>query len=251
MPSPLSLPRLAWGDPAAERSALLVHGLGSNGALMWRYGTALADAGWRAVAVDLRGHGTAPRALDYTIEAYASDVARTLPEGAGTWDLVLGHSLGAAAATVAAAHLPEWTRRLVLVDPAIMLTDRDRAAVREGLESAFDDSSLDAVTAAHPHWHPQDVELKAQATREASRWAVKQTSEQNAPWDVRAEAARLEVPTHVIAADPAVHSLFTGGLADEVLGNPRITMEVIAGAGHSVHRDRPEQATAALLAALA
>ena len=54
-PAPLTLPRLSWGDPSTERRALLVHGLGSNAALMWRFGVALADAGWHADAVDLRG----------------------------------------------------------------------------------------------------------------------------------------------------------------------------------------------------
>ena len=48
----VTLPQLAWGNPSATRRALLVHGLGSNGALMWRYGVALADEGWYAEAVD-------------------------------------------------------------------------------------------------------------------------------------------------------------------------------------------------------
>src|SRR6478752_2668023 len=121
MPASVTLPRLSWGDPSAARRALLVHGLGSNGALMWRYGVALADAGWRADAVDLRGHGAAPRGVDYTLAAYASDVAATRPADGGAWDLVIGHSLGGAASVLAAADDADWTRRLVLVDPAIAL----------------------------------------------------------------------------------------------------------------------------------
>ena len=54
MPTPVTLPTLAWGAPHAAKHALLIHGLGSNGALMWRYGVTLADAGWHATAVDLR-----------------------------------------------------------------------------------------------------------------------------------------------------------------------------------------------------
>ncbi|MFT2536325.1 alpha/beta fold hydrolase, partial [Escherichia coli] len=87
-------------------------------------------------------------------------------------------------------------------------------------------------------------ELKARATQRASRWAVEQTSEQNATWDVRAEAAALTVPTHVIGADPAVFSIFTGALAEEVLQNPVVTMSVVEGAGHSPHRDRPAETVA-------
>jgi pimeloyl-ACP methyl ester carboxylesterase len=250
MREPVTLPRLSWGDPASTRRALLVHGLGSNAALMWRFGVALGDDGWCADAVDLRGHGTAPRALDYTIAAYARDLLATVP-GAGTpWDLVIGHSLGGAAATAAAAARPDWTRRLVLVDPAIRLGDRDRQIVRESQERAFADPTEAAVRDEHPTWHPVDVELKALSARQASRWAVEQTSVQNPDWDERAAASALSVPTRIIASDPKVYSIFKGRLAEEVLGNRMISMSVVTGAGHSPHRDRPEDTVRHLRAAL-
>jgi pimeloyl-ACP methyl ester carboxylesterase len=239
MPVPLTLPRISWGDPLSPRRALLIHGLGSNGHLMWLYGTALADDGWHATAVDLRGHGLAPRALDYTIAAYAADVAVTRPLPDGEWDLVIGHSLGGAAA-IAAAGTPGWTRRLVLIDPGIRLAGHDRDVVRSSQERAFADPTEQAVRDEHPDWHPNDIELKALSVRQASRWAVEQTSEQNPDWDERAAAAALTIPTHIIASDPDVYSIFDGALADEVLGNPAITMSVVTGAGHSPHRDRPD-----------
>lgn len=250
MPAPVTLPCLSWGDPASPRHALLVHGLGSNGALMWRIGTALAGAGWHAVAVDLRGHGTAPRALDYTLEAYAADLVHTLPASNGPWSLVVGHSLGGAAATIASARHPQWARRLILIDPGIHLAERDREIVRASQEESFADSSEATVRAQHPHWHPHDVELKSLSAQQASRWAVEQTSLQNIVWDVRDAAAALTVPTHVIGADPHVYSIFTGTLADEVLANPHVSMSVVPGAGHSPHRDKPEATIAQLLEVL-
>jgi pimeloyl-ACP methyl ester carboxylesterase len=249
MPASVTLPRLSWGAPTSTRHALLVHGLGSNGPLMWRYGVTLADAGWHAVAVDLRGHGLAPRALDYSIPAYAADLAATAPEGGGAWDLVVGHSLGGAAVTSAAAQDAAWARRLVLVDPAIQLADHDREVVRNSQTAAFDDPTQGAVRKDHPNWHEQDIELKALSAQQASRWAVEQTSIQNPEWDVRADAARLAVPTHIIASDPHVYSIFKDPLAREVLtANPLITMSVITDAGHSPHRDRPEATMSEFLA---
>jgi pimeloyl-ACP methyl ester carboxylesterase len=218
---------------------------------MWRFGVALADAGWRADAVDLRGHGTAPRALDYTIAAYATDLAATRPDDGGTWELVIGHSLGAAASVLTVADDPAWTRRLVLIDPAIALIERDREIVRASQERSFENPTAAAVRAEHPDWHEQDVELKALSAQQASRWAVEQTSIQNATWDVRAEALRIAVPTHVIASDPGVYSIFRGTPAEAVVEqNPLFTMSTVAGAGHSPHRDQPEATIAALLAAL-
>ncbi len=252
MPTPVALPRASWGAADAGRRALLIHGLGSTGALMWRYGVALADAGWRADAVDLRGHGTAPRALDYTLAAYGTDVAAAHPDDGGPWDLVVGHSLGGAAAVLASAADATWTRRLVLVDPAIALTDHDRDIVRDSQTRSFDDPSPAAVRAEHPHWHPQDIELKALSAAQASRWAVEQTSAQNERWDVTEAALRVAVPMHVIASDPAVYSLFRGKPAEAAVApNPRFTVSVVAGAGHSPHRDKPEATIAALLAGLA
>lgn len=242
MAAPLTLPRISWGDPSSDRRILLVHGLGSSGALMWRVGAELAEHGWHATAVDLRGHGDAPRALDYSVAAYAADLVATLPDDGGPWDAVVGHSLGGAASTVAAASAPAWTRRLVLWDPAILIDRQDAAIVRRSQERAFADNRVELVRQEHPHWHPQDAELKVDAVRRASAWAVEQTSAQNTPWDVTADAARLAVPTHVIGADPSVYSIFTGDLAAAVLAaNPLITMSVVPGAGHSLHRDRPEE----------
>ena len=252
MPAPLLLPRIAWGSPSASRRALLVHGLGSSGALMWRLGDALAEAGWHATAVDLRGHGDAPRSLDYSVAAHGADLAATRPsDGGSSWDAVIGHSLGGAASTVAAASDSAWTRRLVLIDPAIHVDGRDAGIVRRSQERAFADTRLEVVQEEHPHWHPQDQELKVDAVLRASAWAVEQTSAQNQPWDVRAAAAALSVPTHVLGADPAVYSIFTGDLATEVLAaNPLITMSIVADAGHSLHRDKPEESVRQLLEAL-
>jgi len=241
---------MSWGDPSSDRRALLVHGLGSNGALMWRYGVALADAGWRADAVDLRGHGLAPRALDYTIDAYAADLRTTRPRDGMGWDLVVAHSLGGAAAAVVSAVDPGWTSRLVLIDPAIYLAPRDRDVVRTSQERSFADPTTAAVRAEHPHWHEHDIELKALSAQQASPWAVEQTSVQNAAWDVRDAAARLTVPTHIIGSDPKVYSIFSGALADEVLRNPAIAMSVVAGAGHSPHRDKPEATIAEFLSVI-
>lgn len=252
MPAPVELPRLSWGDPTSPHRALLVHGLGSNGALMWRYGVALADAGWRADAVDLRGHGTAPRTLDYTLAAYGADLAATAPDHQGTWDLVVGHSLGGAASVIAAAQHPEWSRRLVLVDPALQPTARDLEIVRASQEESFADPSQAAVRIAHPHWHEHDVELKSLSAHQASRWAVEQTADQNTPWDVTDAATGLAVPTHILGSDPEVYSIYWGDRLDRLrAANPAIGYSFIPGAGHSPHRDEPDATMAEFLLIIA
>ena len=87
----LTLPRLHWGPKDSELTALIVHGLGSSAATTWQLSEALAEAGWSATAVDLRGHGLAPRGTSYRIDDFAEDLAATTPEGGGSWDVVIGH----------------------------------------------------------------------------------------------------------------------------------------------------------------
>lgn len=113
------------------------------------------------------------------------------------------------------------------------------------------DPSADAVRAEHPSWHPLDIELKVQSIQEVSRWAVEQTNEQNREWDVRLPALSLDVPIHVSAGDPAVYSLFRGDIVDQLLTRPSITMSVVERAGHSPHRDDPDQTMRQLWEALA
>jgi hypothetical protein len=128
----------------------------------------------------------------------------------------------------------------VLIDPAIHLSERDRQIVRDSQARAFADPTEAAVRAEHPTWHEQDVELKALSAQQASRWAVEQTSAQNPAWDERVAASALRIPTHVIASDPKVYSIFKGRLVDEVLANRHVSMSIVTGAGHSPHRDEPE-----------
>ncbi len=95
----------------------------------WRHQLpALADAGYRAVAVDLRGYGATdkpPRGYDgYTL---ASDVAGLI-RALGERDAVLvGHDLGGMLAWTTATFHPRLVRRLVTIGAAHPL--RMRAAL--------------------------------------------------------------------------------------------------------------------------
>src|SRR5205809_1215002 len=101
------------------RPLLLVHGFCGAKEDFTEYLDRLADAGWHAVAVDLRGHGGSdhPSGEDaYGLELFADDVW-ALAEALG-WSrlFLLGHSMGGLVAQVATLRHPERVRALVPTD---------------------------------------------------------------------------------------------------------------------------------------
>jgi pimeloyl-ACP methyl ester carboxylesterase len=233
------LPATTWGDPNADRRALLVHGLTSSGATWWRVAEALAADGWHVTAVDLRGNGDAPTAASYGFSDYAGD----LP-GDG-WNLVVGHSLGGAVAVLAGGR-PGFADRIVLLDPALELPsdELDGLLAGELRELALDEWGFREL---RPTWHPLDIAHKATATAKATAHMVERTIADNTPWNVLPEARSLPVPTLIVGGDHAVYSMLpTASALALVAANPLIDYRVVEGSGHSPHRDRPE-ATLALL----
>ena len=74
----------------------------------------------------------------------------------GDHDLVVGHSMGGATATLAAARRPEWAGRLVLVDPAWRLTTAEEAADVKREELAALDRDAAEIRAAYSAWGERD-----------------------------------------------------------------------------------------------
>jgi len=248
----LTLPRLVWGHPDSAQHALLVHGLGSSSHGMWQVGYALAERGWSATAVDLRGHGVAPRAGRYLIDDFAGDLEATRPHNEDPWDLVISHSIGAVASLVAAVHDADWTKRLTLLDPAITVGPERQQLVLQTQLHAHDHMTEDEVREQNPHWHPLDVELRVSSNRQASRFALERAVLDNGNWDKEHLTKDLLVPTLVLGGDPKVDSMFTGDHAKRIVeGNPHITHVVIDGTGHSLHRDKPEATMNAVFSWLA
>ncbi|MFL5378930.1 MAG: alpha/beta fold hydrolase [Myxococcales bacterium] len=98
---------------------ILLHGFPEHWA-SWRYQMpALVEAGFRAVAPDLRGYGECdkPRGLDaYRIDVLAEDVALLVTALGADRAAVVGHDWGGALAWYAAMWHPERVSRLVVLD---------------------------------------------------------------------------------------------------------------------------------------
>ncbi|MFC8800585.1 alpha/beta fold hydrolase [Promicromonospora sp. NPDC057138] len=241
-PQPVALATTRWG--AGPGRALLLHGIVSAGATWWRLAETLAEDGYAVVAPDLRGHGSSPRADSYLLADYVADV-RALGTG---WDLVVGHSLGGLLGALATDADRRFTRRLVLLDPALDITD-DRFATEaeDEIAEATHPPSARAVQAAHTVWDRRDAVAVAAAAKAADAAAVARTLRDNAPWRHTDVVTRLVVPTLVLGADPAHGALFRPRTGVELMiRNPSVRARVVVGAGHAVHRDRPTAVATAI-----
>jgi pimeloyl-ACP methyl ester carboxylesterase len=108
-----------FGDPDAP-AVLMLHGGGQTRHAWHATATHLADAGWRTIAVDLRGHGqsTHPRPPAYALEDFAADVRALIAAISGD-PVVVGASLGGIASLLALTEPPPAPAAgLVLVDVA-------------------------------------------------------------------------------------------------------------------------------------
>jgi pimeloyl-ACP methyl ester carboxylesterase len=104
------------GDPAA----VLLHGGGQTRHAWRKAAVRLAEAQWRVLVPDLRGHGDSDWSPDrvYGIETFAEDV-RGLMGHVGPDAVLVGASLGGLASMLAIGEAPRVTvRGLVLVDVA-------------------------------------------------------------------------------------------------------------------------------------
>ena len=110
----------------AGRPLLCLHGIEAHGLRF--VGLAVRLANVRVVAPDLRGHGHSPGSGPWTVAQHVADLAPIL-ERLGPQTVVLGHSYGGLIAWGLARAKPAALAGLVLVDPAIGVS---QATAEEG-----------------------------------------------------------------------------------------------------------------------
>lgn len=107
------------GEPTSP-PVLLVHGWGCSVFVFRRNMPSLADAGFRAIAVDLKGHGLSDKPVapdEYTIDSLVEHLLEILDALGLERPALAGHSLGATLIYHFATQYPERARCLGLVSP--------------------------------------------------------------------------------------------------------------------------------------
>jgi pimeloyl-ACP methyl ester carboxylesterase len=111
---------IAYESVGTGAPVVLVHGFASDRVQNWRapgWYTVLADAGYRVVAMDCRGHGESDKpheAKFYGHEAMADDVLRVLSAAEARGGHVMGYSMGGMIAIELAVNHAETFGKVVL-----------------------------------------------------------------------------------------------------------------------------------------
>ena len=228
----LVVPGQVWAADRPRALVAIVHGLGEHSGRYAALGSALAEAGYTTVALDLPGHGDAPgprgdvgdwaQVRDAVVPAMFTAANGMPGQPAGLPIVLFGHSLGGllaldvllarpralAAAVISAPALrtdppPMWKRALARVVGAVApaagfpngLSPRDLARDDEVVTAYVDDPRVHRV--ASPRLYFQILEARAR---------------------VMSQAAQLAVPT-----------LLLQGMEDKVV-DPRGALEFVAAA---------------------
>lgn len=241
---------LSWPAHGSPRgTAVLLHGLMAQATTWWRIGPALAALGWDTSAVDLPGHGRAPRlagAVD--LDGFVGALAERLPDRV---DLLAGHSLGAVAALALAVRRPGTARALVLEEPPGALADGERYLLSLAVEAdgelvAQDRAMLvDRERAANPGWDERDVANSVDGIAAADAPAIAAALRAPLRADLPALVAAAPVPMLVLAGAEERGSALRGDrLAVRGLLGPDRFVEL--DGGHCLHRDQPARWLAAV-----
>jgi pimeloyl-ACP methyl ester carboxylesterase len=249
--------------PPAGPPVMLYHGGGQTRHSWGSTLSALGARGWRAYAVDLRGHGESDWATDgdYSLDAFAGDVLAAAASLGATPALV-GASLGGLASLAAIGENSgvAVASSLVLVDVAPRIEDsgRDRIGrfMVEHIEDGFGslEEVADAIQRYNPHRpRPRDLSgLSKNLRQRGSRWYWH--------WDPRFVSGRMGGPdeTRTSVVEPArleaaacnldLPVLLVRGLVSDLLSEegarellelvPHARLVSVAGAGHMVAGDR-------------
>jgi 2-succinyl-6-hydroxy-2,4-cyclohexadiene-1-carboxylate synthase len=236
----------------APPTILLLHGFTQTGRSWDPVVAALAER-YRALAPDLRGHGSAADARPIDFERVRADLLALAPERFA----LAGYSMGGRIALGLALAAPERIERLVLIGTSPGLDDavarRGRSATEAALADRIEGNGIEAFAdlwGALPLWEgqPPEVAAAADAMRRAQSPGGLAAALRGLGlgameplWDRLGE---LAMPVALVAGERDEKFIaLAEQMADAI---PDATVHVVPGTGHAAQLEAP-QVVAALL----
>ena len=245
---------LQLSGAAGGEALLLLHSLGTQGAIWEAQATAFAER-YRVLRPDFRGHGlTSVTPGPYAVETLTRDMLALLDRLSIAQAHVAGVSLGGLVGQSLATLAPGRVRSLILIDTALSLppaqTWRDRAAAvrSQGIEPLVEAIVARWVT-AESLATPEANGLRAMLRRtDPEGYAA--AAEAVGAADLTSGASAIRAPSLVLVGDQDAATPKTSAEAlSRAIAGARL--EVIQNAAHIPTVERPQEVTASMVRFLA
>ena len=268
----VTLHLLEWGDPEG-RPVLLVHGMRGHARWFTPVGPALAQR-YRALSLDLRGHGESSHSPPYGPHTYADDVVALIDALSLDGLILVGHSMGGGVTVRAAACLGDRLSALVLVDsnfiggppPEAERARRERLAAR-GEREPRELSVFGSWEQARSRFalRPGSTVASGELLDHLAHHALRELPEGGYVWRFDPQLpsfprgrfeppdpSRITCPVGLIfgAESPIRQRIDLDTLRGGFTSARFTELEIIDGAHHHVFLDRPAEFNRALLAFL-
>jgi esterase len=243
--------KLAYTAYGEGSPFIIAHGLFGSGRNWTGFAKSVSDAR-RAMTVDLRNHGESPwdDSMDYP--EMGNDLLALIESEADGSAVMLGHSMGGKAAMAAALTRPEYISALIVVDIAPVVYAQSHAGYVEALQAI----DLDTIT--------RRADADAALAESIPEPGLRQFLLQNLDfrdgrprWKLNLNVilsnidALMDFPTAAVKSRYEGPALFVaGGKSDYMTPDhqaairgyfPNAQIEVIDGAGHWVHAEKPAE----------
>jgi len=237
-------------------AVLLIHGF-TGRASDWRpFIPAITTAGYRALVVDLLGHGRSSEPSDparHAVERQAEDLATILRGLDVAPAVVVGYSLGARVALRMAVAEASVVRALVLESPSAGIASAEERATRRSADEALADRlEHDGLEAFLRAWEAAPLfageHRLPQALRDRIHDSRARNSVRGLAGSLRGAGQGAMEPLHDRLAGIAVPTLVVAGALDPVglararlvaAGIPDACLEIAPDGGHALHRESP------------
>jgi 2-succinyl-6-hydroxy-2,4-cyclohexadiene-1-carboxylate synthase len=241
-----------------DEAVTLLHGFTLTGA-SWDELVAKMPAGWKWIAPDLRGHGSAPIS-PATMDECAGDLVALWDQLGIEQSHVVGYSMGGRLALHVAVRLPERTRSLLTIGAHAGLEGDARVTRRLADEALAERIERDGVESFVQHWEtrPMFAGIKRRGPDFASWLHRLRTSNEPAGlaaslrgmgagameplWD---DLGAIDVPCTFIAGEEDGAFVQAAQRLEKMVDRSRFRS--VPASGHSVQFEQPD-ATASLLA---
>lgn len=233
---------------------VLAHGFSDNG-MCWLPVARDLEADYDVILPDARGHGKSARLHPGESIDGAADLAGLMQALGLRQAVVGGHSMGGLVVTLLAARNPELVRALVLEDPA-WFTPAPEAEKAPPRQNPFKDwllslegKSLEELMAkcreSDPGWPEVELLPWAEAKQQLDKTIFETENMTRRDW--RELVKEFQCPALLVTAEKDKGAIITEEMAALAHAlNPRVQAVKIAGAGHSIRRDRYADYMAAL-----